>query len=239
MGKFLETYILPRLDSKAAAGKESSLAASREKLWEGCFASFLCTESWGNRVGKCSPAHQQFLPCLLQSGSEICKPDWLSELGVLGAHFLGGTLKTGGAKCEVQTFHSSGRSWYLGVSSWFFGTVMEAEFIGRVCLSLSYQFQHGSFPTCLMFRNHSASFWISFKENCCVSAVSVWNSAVSCVTILVDSIPYVMGFPGGSVVKNPPTMQETLEMQVWLLRWEDALEEEVTTHSTILAWKIP
>lgn len=98
-----------------------------------------------------------FFP-VLQSGSEVCKPDWLSELGVLGVHFLGGTLKTGGAKCEVQTFHSSGRSWYLGVSSWLFGTVMEAEFIGRVCLSLSYQFRHGSFPTCLMFRNHSASF---------------------------------------------------------------------------------
>ena len=28
-------------------------------------------------------------------------------------------------------------------------------------------------------------------------------------------------------------------MQVWSLRWEDALEKEMTTHSSILAWEIP
>ena len=45
-----------------------------------------------------------------------------------------------------------------------------------------------------------------------------------------------MDFPGGSVVKNPPAMQET---QVWSLGQEDAPEEEVVTHSSILAWEIP
>ena len=44
------------------------------------------------------------------------------------------------------------------------------------------------------------------------------------------------GFPGDSVVKNPPVMQE---MWVWLLGQEDPLEEEMTTHSNILAWEIP
>ena len=39
-----------------------------------------------------------------------------------------------------------------------------------------------------------------------------------------------------SVVKNPPTMQET---GVWSLDWEDPLEENMATHSSILAWKIP
>ena len=38
------------------------------------------------------------------------------------------------------------------------------------------------------------------------------------------------------MVKN---MQETQEMQVQSLGWEDPLEEEVATHSSILAWKIP
>ena len=33
-----------------------------------------------------------------------------------------------------------------------------------------------------------------------------------------------------------PTMQET---QVLSLRWEDTLEKEMATHSSILAWKIP
>ena len=34
-------------------------------------------------------------------------------------------------------------------------------------------------------------------------------------------------------------MEETQEMQVWSLSWEDGLEEEMTTHSNILDWKIP
>ena len=29
------------------------------------------------------------------------------------------------------------------------------------------------------------------------------------------------------------------EMRVLLLGWEDPLEEEMTTHSSILAWKVP
>ena len=45
-----------------------------------------------------------------------------------------------------------------------------------------------------------------------------------------------MDFPGGSVVKNLPARQE---MQVQSLGWEDALEEEIATHSSILAWEIP
>ena len=34
-------------------------------------------------------------------------------------------------------------------------------------------------------------------------------------------------------------MQETQEMRVGALSWEDPLEEEMATHSSILAWKIP
>ena len=29
------------------------------------------------------------------------------------------------------------------------------------------------------------------------------------------------------------------EMQVWSLCWEDPLEKEIETHSSILAWEIP
>ena len=46
-------------------------------------------------------------------------------------------------------------------------------------------------------------------------------------------------FPGGSLVKNPPTVQETQESWVTSLGWEDPLEEEMETQSSILAWKIP
>ena len=38
------------------------------------------------------------------------------------------------------------------------------------------------------------------------------------------------------LVKNLPAMQETW---VQFLGWEDLLDKEPTTHSTILAWRIP
>ena len=47
------------------------------------------------------------------------------------------------------------------------------------------------------------------------------------------------GFPGGSVVKNPPAMQESQETKVWSLGQEDPLEEGTATHFSIHAWRIP
>ena len=44
----------------------------------------------------------------------------------------------------------------------------------------------------------------------------------------------IRGFPSGSVVKNSPVMQETQEMQVQSLGWEDPLEKGMATHSSIL-----
>ena len=41
------------------------------------------------------------------------------------------------------------------------------------------------------------------------------------------------------MVKNLPAMQETQEIQVQSLYWEDPLEKEMATHSSTLAWKIP
>ena len=67
---------------------------------------------------------------------------------------------------------------------------------------------------------------------------------------LLKNIPFVIFFffplskntctyPGHSVVKNLPAMQETQEMQVQSLGSEDHLEKEMATHSSILAWRIP
>ena len=38
------------------------------------------------------------------------------------------------------------------------------------------------------------------------------------------------------MVTNPPAVQE---MQVQSLGWEDPPEEEMATHSSVLAWEIP
>ena len=48
-------------------------------------------------------------------------------------------------------------------------------------------------------------------------------------------LPKLGSSPGGSVVKNLPDKQETW---VWFLGSEDPLEEEMATHSSILAWEI-
>ena len=50
---------------------------------------------------------------------------------------------------------------------------------------------------------------------------------------------YVLGFPCGSAVKNPPAVQEMQETWVQTLGWEDPLKEGMAIHSSILAWKIP
>ena len=49
--------------------------------------------------------------------------------------------------------------------------------------------------------------------------------------------PFVMNicFLGGSVVRNLPAVQKT---QVRYLGWEDPLEKDMATHSSILAWRI-
>ena len=45
-----------------------------------------------------------------------------------------------------------------------------------------------------------------------------------------------MDFPGGSVAKNPPADAGDMGL---ILGGEDPLEEEMATHSSILAWKFP
>ena len=49
----------------------------------------------------------------------------------------------------------------------------------------------------------------------------------------------VIGFLGGSAVKNLLVMQETQETWVPSLGREDALEEGIATHFSILTWRIP
>ena len=48
---------------------------------------------------------------------------------------------------------------------------------------------------------------------------------------------FYMGFPSGSVVKNLPVMQET--ERGLILGLGRSLEEDMVTHSSILAWRIP
>ena len=54
--------------------------------------------------------------------------------------------------------------------------------------------------------------------------------------LFVRFFPYIGASLVAQLVKNPPAMQE-----IWVqsLGWEDPLEKEMATHSSILAWRIP
>ena len=64
--------------------------------------------------------------------------------------------------------------------------------------------------------------------------ISLWLQA-SASLIWFKSLIY-WGFPGGSNGKESACNAET-----WVrsLRWEDALEKGMATHSSILTWRIP
>ena len=69
-------------------------------------------------------------------------------------------------------------------------------------------------------------------------SVRVFSEAL-CIIGISNSLDIHQGFLGGSVVKNLPAKQETLEAQVQSRGQEDPLEEEMAIHSSTLAWKIP
>ena len=62
---------------------------------------------------------------------------------------------------------------------------------------------------------------------------SWWGSFFTFGPLDNPQLPW--GFPGSSVVQNPPAMQETC---VRSLYQEDPLEKEMATHSNMLAWEI-
>ena len=64
---------------------------------------------------------------------------------------------------------------------------------------------------------------------------------VCCCDLNLHTLYYswLVWVPMAQWVKNPPAMQETKEMWVPSLGWEDPLGEEMATHSSMLAWEIP
>ena len=66
--------------------------------------------------------------------------------------------------------------------------------------------------------------------------LSDWAHTRKVYDIVIHNFVKQCNLNGGSVVKNPPATQE---IYVWSLGWEDLLEEKTTTHSNILAWRIP
>ena len=90
---------------------------------------------------------------------------------------------------------------------------------------------------------YSATFFLIIKIKCvtnshqrsCLFILST-DLAAEAQTSTHISIRSEKYFPGGSVVKNLPTSEET---QVQSPGQEDPLAKESATHSNILAWRIP
>ena len=55
-------------------------------------------------------------------------------------------------------------------------------------------------------------------------------------TMIISKDTAYGAFPGAQKVKNLLAKQKT---QVWPPGWEDPLEKEMVTHSSILAWRVP
>ena len=51
--------------------------------------------------------------------------------------------------------------------------------------------------------------------------------------------PVFLGFPNGSAAKESSCNMGDLENWVQSLGWENLLEKEMATHSSVLAWRIP
>ena len=56
---------------------------------------------------------------------------------------------------------------------------------------------------------------------------------------IVETIQVILSFPDGLAVKDLAAVQELQEMQVQSLGWEESLEEDIATYSSILIWRIP
>ena len=65
-----------------------------------------------------------------------------------------------------------------------------------------------------------------------------WVYPLSSTPIFNPLLLTQRGFPGGSVLKNLPAIQELQEMWVWSLGREDPLEEGMATYPNMLAWRI-
>ena len=68
----------------------------------------------------------------------------------------------------------------------------------------------------------------------------IWTALVLTFSFILHHFTNHVFLKGASLVaqtvKNLPANQDT---RIWSLGWEDPLEKEMTTHSSILAWRIP
>ena len=86
--------------------------------------------------------------------------------------------------------------------------------------------------------NSMISLSYFYNDNCIGNYFFIIYQVVKLLTFWKWIRHEIMGIPGGSVVKNSPSNAGDQVMSVWSLSWEDPLEKEMVTFSSILAWGI-
>lgn len=139
---------------------------------------------------------QQVLTCLWRNASLFSRILWVSWIQAplafhwcLGAHLSGGNLERCGTRCGVQILYSLREK--LGVEDPpdYMTMCQGLGLWWRYVLVSPIHFDVGIFCH-VVCRSHSASFWISVRENCskysCTFGVSVGGGCpgASCATIL-------------------------------------------------------
>ena len=118
-----------------------------------------------------------------------------------------------------------------------------------------YSFIHhwtfGLFPPfsyCETLYGHGCINVFPWRSSVNIFCNAVFTSVTTSLTFSISfslfvSVPISLltlpSFPGGSVVKNLPALQETQETLVQSLHQDDPLEKEMVTHSSIPSCEIP
>ena len=91
----------------------------------------------------------------------------------------------------------------------------------------------GSNP-CLLCLLHWQAYSLPLAQPGSPVCLYLYGCVCVCVCVYVKE-----GLPGSPALKNPPAIQDTQDTWVLSLGLEDPLEEEMSIHSSIFAWRIP
>ena len=100
------------------------------------------------------------------------------------------------------------------------------------CICLHSQWHYGRIPVPLY--SSPGEEWLVRSVFWILPVLKLWrrgSPAPDCVALMIHG-----AFRVAQLVRNMPAMWETCLQS---LGWEDPLEEGMTTHSSILAWRIP
>ena len=133
-------------------------------------------------------------------------------------------------KKHFLTFHEGGITWYQSLTKTVQGT-FRPIFLMNIHVKILRKLLANWIQQCIKRTVHNDQ--VGFIP-VVPGTFNIWK-----FIHLIHYINKIRASPVAQWVKNLPAMQETQEMQVRSLAWEDPVEKEMATHSSILAWKIP